>query len=299
VTDVLILGTIALDDIETPSGNVRDIMGGSASYAALAASFFSKPGVLSIIGEDYPEEYQRLLKKKKIDISNLERKGKTFRWHGYYEHDMNEARTKKTELNSLEAFSVSIPRNYCDIKYVFLANIDPELQLTALNQLRNPKLIVLDTMNFWIENKREILLKAISRCHLLVLNAGEARQLFETTNLVTAAKKALKLGIKGVVIKKGEHGVLLFMDNKHFNAPGYPLENIKDPTGAGDSFGGALIGYLAKTDDLSEQNIRKAIIYGSVVASYNVEDFGVNRLKDLTFEEIEKRYNEMKKIREF
>ena len=296
---ILIIGTVALDTIETPFGKVKKALGGSATYASFAASFFSKTALISVIGNDFPKEYIELLKKKDIDIEGLKITGKTFYWEGFYEYDMNEAKTRKTELNSLEHFKVEVPEKYKKIKYVFLANIDPEQQLETLKQMEKPEFVVLDTMNFWINNKKKPLMEVIKKVDVLLLNDGEARQLFNTANLVKAANEVLGLGPKAVIIKKGEHGALLFTKNKHFNAPGYPLENIKDPTGCGDAFGGAFIGYLAKTKDLSERNLRKAIVYGSVVASHNAEDFGLNRLKYLTMNDIEKRYKEFKDIREF
>ena len=299
MSDVLIIGTVAFDTIETPFGKVERALGGSATYASFAASFFSKPALISVVGNDFPEEYINLIKKRGIDISGLKITGKTFHWDGFYEYDMNEAKTIKTELNSLEHFKVKVPEKYKNIKYVFLANIDPELQLETINQMNKPDFVVLDTMNFWINHKKEFLLKAIKKADLLLLNDGEARQLFSTASLVRASNEALNLGVKAVIIKKGEHGALLFTKNKHFSAPGYPLENIKDPTGCGDSFGGAFIGHLANTKDLSEKNFRKAIVYGSVVASHNAEDFGLNKLKHLTMEDIEKRYKEFQDIREF
>ncbi len=299
MSKILVIGTVALDTIETPFGKVEKALGGSATYASLAASFFSKPAILSVIGRDFPKEYTELLQKKGIDLEGLQLDDKTFHWEGYYEYDMNEAKTRKTELNSLINFKAKVPQELKDIKYIFLANIDPELQMQALDQLRAPKLVVLDTMNFWISNKKNTLVEVIKNVDILLLNDGEARQLFNTVSLVKAANEALKLGPKGVIIKKGEHGALLFTKNKHFSAPGYPLENIKDPTGCGDCFGGGFIGHLAKTGDLRESNFRKAVIYGSVIASHNAEDFGVNRLKSLTMEDIEKRYKEFQDIREF
>jgi len=299
MNDILIIGTVALDSIETPFGKVKKALGGSATYASFAASFFSKSALISVIGNDFPKEYIELLKKRNIDLNGLKITGKTFHWDGFYEYDMNEAKTRKTELNSLEHFKVEVPEKYKKIKYVFLANIDPEQQLETLRQMNKPYFVVMDTMNFWINNKKKSLIDAIKKVDVLLLNDGEARQLFSTINLVNAANQALRLGPKAVIIKKGEHGALLFTKNKHFNAPGYPLENIKDPTGCGDSFGGAFIGYLAKTKDLSERNFRKAIVYGSVVASHNAEDFGLNRLKHLTMSDIEKRYKEFQDIREF
>ncbi|MBI2130512.1 sugar kinase [Candidatus Woesearchaeota archaeon] len=286
MADILILG-------------VTNAMGGSASYAALAASFFCSPAIISVVGNDYPKEHLEFLESRNIDLGLVKKEGKSFRWEGYYEFDMNHAKTRKTELNSLEGFRVDIPEKYSGVKHIFLANIDPELQLSALDQLKKPEFVVLDTMNLWINIKKKELLEVIGRADVLLLNDGEARMLFNTTNLVTAANKALALGPKGVIIKKGEHGALMFMDGRHFSAPGYPLENTKDPTGCGDSFGGGLIGYLAKTKDFSERSMRKAIVYGSSIASHTAEDFGVNRLKSLTMKDIEKRYNEMREIREF
>ena len=299
MSNVLVIGTVALDTIETPFGRVERALGGSATYASLAASFFSKPAIMSIIGKDFPNEYIDLLKNKNIDLEGLQMDDKTFHWEGFYEYDMNEAKTRKTELNSLINFKAKVPQRYKDIKYVFLANIDPDQQLATLKQLDNPKFVVLDTMNFWIGNKEDVLLEVIKNVDVLLLNDGEARQLFNTVSLVKAANDALRLGPKGIIIKKGEHGALLFTKNKHFSAPGYPLENVKDPTGCGDCFGGGFIGYLAKTDNLSESNFRKAIIYGSVIASHNAEDFGANRLNTLTMNDINRRYKEFQEIREF
>ena len=299
MSNVLIVGTVALDNIETPFGKVENALGGSAAYASFAASFFSKPAVISIIGRDFPQHYIELLKKRNINLDGVQISNKTFHWEGSYEFDMNEARTKKTELNSLENFEVKIPENLKKTKYIFLANINPEQQLKALRQIKKPKLVVLDTMNFWISSSKKALLEVIKKTDVILLNDGEARQLFSTVSLVKAAHDALRMGPKAVIIKKGEHGALLFTKNKHFSAPGYPLESIKDPTGCGDCFGGALIGYLAKTNDLSESNFRKAIVYGSAIASHNAEDFSLNRLKNLTMREIKKRYNEFHDIREF
>ncbi|HLG24205.1 MAG TPA: PfkB family carbohydrate kinase [Candidatus Nanoarchaeia archaeon] len=299
MSDILILGTVAFDSLETPFGKVEKALGGSASYASFAASFFSRPAVISVIGNDFKNEYIELLKKRGIDLSGIKTEGKTFHWDGFYEYDMNEAKTRKTELNSLLGFEAVVSQNHKNIKNLFLANFDPEQQLSIINQLDNPEFIVLDTMNFWIESKKEKLMEVISKAQVLLLNDGEARQLFNTVSLVNAANQALALGPKAVIIKKGEHGALMFTKNRHFSAPSYPLEVIKDPTGCGDCFGGGFIGYLAKTKDFSEANMRKAIIYGSVIASFNAEDFSLNRLKTLTEADIESRYGEFEKIREF
>lgn len=297
--EILTIGTVAFDTIQTPFGKIEKALGGSATYASYSASFFSKPNILSIVGKDFPKEYIELLKKRQINLDGLQISGKTFFWEGFYEFDMNEAKTRKTELNSLAGFKLKMPNSYKNIDYVFLANIDPDLQLETLNQMKKPKFVVMDTMNFWITGKKKSLLEVMKKADVLLLNDGEARQLFGTVSLVKASREALKLGTKAVIIKKGEHGALLFTKDKHFSAPGYPLEEIKDPTGCGDCFGGAFIGYLAKTNDLSEANMRRAVIYGSVVASFNAEDFSLNRLKTLTMGEIEGRYKEFKEMREF
>ena len=234
----IIIGTLGLDDVKTPFGDMKAILGGSAVYASHAASFFTNPGVVSIAGEDFPEEHKNLLTNRNIDIEGIEFKGKTFKWAGEYEYDMNEAKTLNTELNSLTEFSAELPDNYKGAEYILLGNIDPELQLKVIEQLSQPKLIAMDTMNFWISGKKDKLIEVIKKIDLLLINDGEARQLFETVNLLKAANEALKLGPKYVIIKKGEHGALLFTHSSHFNAPGYPLEVLKDPTGCGDSFAG-------------------------------------------------------------
>src|SRR3989344_347760 len=218
MSDILIIGTVALDTIETPFGKVDKTLGGSATYASFAANLFSKPALISVVGNDFPKGYIELMKKRNIGLSGLKITGKTFRWNGFYGHDMNEAKTRKTELNSLENFKVGVPEKYKKIKYVFLANIDPEQQLETLRQMDKPDFVVLDTMDFWINNKKEYLMGAIKKVNVLLLNDGEARQLFNTTNLVKAANAALSLGPKAVIIKKGEHGALLFTKNKHFSA---------------------------------------------------------------------------------
>ncbi len=299
MTNTIIIGTIGLDNIQTPFGAVKNVLGGSATYASLAASIFTKPGVAAIVGEDFPEEHLSLLESKGIDLKGIEKKGRTFRWEGLYEYDMNEAKTLKTELNSLVDFRPKLPAEYKKAEYIFLGNIDPELQMQVIGQLKKPKCIILDTMNFWITSKKEKLLEAIEKTDILLINDGEARQLFKTTNLVKAANSALKLGPKIVIIKKGEHGALMFTGRHHFNAPGYPLEDVKDPTGCGDSFGGTLIGYLAMTKSLDQKNVRKGIVYASSVASFNAEEFSINRLKNLKLKDVKSRFEQLKKIREF
>ncbi|MCX6706843.1 MAG: PfkB family carbohydrate kinase [Candidatus Woesearchaeota archaeon] len=303
MVDVISAGTIGLDDIETPFGKAKDTLGGSGVYSSYAASFFATPGLVSIAGEDFPKKYIDELRKRGISLEGVEIKGKNFRWEGSYEFDMNEAKTLKTELNSLIEFNPELPDSFKNAKYVFLANVDPEIQLKVIDQVDSPELIVMDTMNFWISQKKKKLEEVMKRSDVIIMNDAEARQFFNTVNLVKAANSALEFAKKAVIIKKGEHGALLFVKEngkiKHFNAPGYPLEVVKDPTGCGDSFGGGFIGYLAKTKNLSDASLRKAVVYGSVIASFNAEDFSLERLRKLTMPEIEKRFNEMKEIREF
>jgi sugar/nucleoside kinase (ribokinase family) len=300
MTHLIIIGTIGYDNIETPFGKRERALGGSATYASIAASFFTQPGMVAIVGDDFREEHRQLLSSRRISLTGLKQvHGKTFAWGGKYEFDMNEAKTEFTDLNTLLEFDASLPEEYKNAQYVFLANTDPELQMKVIQQLKNPTLIMMDTMNFWIQTKKEALLEVIKKIDVLLLNDGEARMLFNTVHLVHAAQSALKLGPKYIIIKKGEHGALLFSDGRHFNAPGYPLEILKDPTGCGDSFAGSLIGYLAKHNKTDELSLRKAIIYGSVIASFNAEDFSVERMQRLTDAEIEERYQEMKALREF
>ncbi len=300
MTDLLIIGTVGYDNVETPFGKRTRALGGSASYASVAASFFSKPGIVAIVGEDFEAQHKELLSSKGISLHGLKQvSGKTFAWGGKYEYDMNEAKTEFTDLNTLLEFDAHVPEEFRNAKFVFLANTDPVLQLKVIEQLKNPGFIVMDTMNFWIQTKKDDLLRVIKKVNVLLLNDGEARMLFNTINLQQAARQALQLGPQYVIIKKGEHGALLFSDGRHFNAPGYPLEVIKDPTGCGDCFAGGFIGYLAKQRNVDERTLRKAIVYGSVVASFNAEDFSLDRISRLGHDEIEKRFSEMKEIREF
>jgi sugar/nucleoside kinase (ribokinase family) len=300
MVDVVIIGTMAYDDVETPFGKKEKLLGGSATYASLACNFFAKPGVVAIIGEDFNPVYKEKLENKGISLSGVEVKGKTFHWSGKYEYDMNEAKTLDTQLNSLLDFNPVLPAEYQNAKFIFLANTDPELQLKVIEQVKDPQLIILDTMNFWIDTKKDKLLEVISKVNVLLINDGEARQLFDSVSLMKCAREALRLGPDYVIIKKGEHGALLFTkEGKHFNAPGYPLEILKDPTGCGDCFAGGFIGYLAKLKNFDEKDIRKAIVYGSTIASFNAEDFSMDRIDTLTEQEIKSRFAEFRAIREF
>lgn len=297
---VLVVGSIALDSVQTPFGVAQEVLGGAAVFSAAAASFFAPVRMVGVVGTDFPREHLRRLEEWDIDVSGVEvRSGKTFRWSGYYEYDLNQAHTVSTHLNVFEDFRPELPRAYRCTPYVFLANIDPELQAAVLDQIDSPKLTVCDTMNFWISGKREQLLAVLSRVDVALMNDAEARQLCDTPNLVQAARRILDLGPRAVVLKKGEHGAIMFTRDAHFAAPAYPMEQVKDPTGAGDSFAGGLIGYLAYTDDFSDENLRKAIICGSVVASFDVEDFSLERLARLTPGEIVERYNEFRTIAGF
>ncbi len=300
MVDVIMVGTVALDSVRTPFGEVKETLGGSAVYAAVAANTFAKVGLVGVIGKDFPKKHLDFLAKKGIDLAGLETlKGDTFRWEGYYEYDMNQAHTVDTRLNVLSLFNPDLPEAYRKANYVFLANTDPEIQMNVFKQIRKPKLVMLDTMNFWIDNKKDALEKIIGKVDVMLTNDAEARQFFGTPNLVKARKAFLDMGPKAVIIKKGEHGALLFTDGQCFSAPAYPLENLVDPTGAGDSFAGGFIGWLAKTDDISPRNMRKAVIFGSAIASYNAEDFSLNKLKTITHDDIFNRYMRFQDIASF
>lgn len=297
---ILVVGSVAFDSVETPFGKADNVLGGSATYFSTAASYFSDVKLVAVVGEDFPDEHINFLKNKGVDVNGLKRvQGKTFRWQGSYDYDLNEAHTLATHLNVFEKFKPEIPSAYQDTPYVFLANIDPAIQLDVLLQVEKPKFVACDTMNFWIEGKPQDLKRLLSKVDLFVLNEGEAREFAGEPNLVRAAKQILSYGPKTLIIKRGEYGALMFNGNSVFSAPAYPLESIFDPTGAGDSFAGGLMGYLANTDDTSEANIRQAIIFGSVMASFNVEDFSLNRMKTLTLKEIHERYREFKQLTHF
>ncbi len=293
---MLIVGSVALDNVRTPFGEVIEALGGSCAYASVSASYFTRPAIVAVIGGDFPDEYRRLLEKHRIDLSGLQviPKGKTFRWRGYYEYDMNQARTLETRLNVFADFHPEIPESLRRTPYVLLGNIDPDLQYEVLQQLKEPRLALVDTMNYWIEGKQEQLLKVIRRCHVVLLNDAEARQLCDTPNLQRAARQILKLGPQRVIIKKGEHGCLMFSKDSYFSAPAYPLEVIKDPTGAGDTFAGGFLGYIAGANRLTESVFRKAVIVGTAMASFTVEEFSLRRLAGLKKEDIVRRCQELR-----
>lgn len=297
---LLVVGSVAFDSVKTPFGQAENVLGGSATYFSTSASFFTNVSLVAVVGEDFPEEHVEFLKSRKIDLTGLERAaGKTFRWKGEYGYALNEAKTLDTQLNVFQSFNPKLPHSYRDHKVVFLANIDPDLQREVLSQVKKPKLVACDTMNFWIGGKKAALIKTLELVDILIINDGEARELSGETNLVKAAQVIKAFGPKILIIKRGEYGVLLFNQQGIFAAPAYPLESVFDPTGAGDTFAGGFMGYLAKTMKFDDGNIRKAIIFGSVMASYNVEDFSLNRLKRLKYGEIEQRYSEFRKLTHF
>ena len=297
---ILVVGSVAFDSVETPFGRVANVLGGSATYFSTSASFFTDVNLVAVVGEDFPQEHVDFLLSRNIDLQGLAREtGKTFHWQGKYGYDLNEAQTLATDLNVFETFKPRIPAVYVDAEYLFLANIDPELQMEVLNQVRRPSIVACDTMNFWISSKPDALKKVIERVDIFIINEGEARQLSGEANLVRAAGKLLDLGVKTLIVKRGEYGVLMFTRQNIFAAPAYPLEAVFDPTGAGDTFAGGFMGYLANTGNVSDEGIRQAIIFGSVMASFNVEDFSLNRLKSLRCDEIEERYRNFKAMTHF
>ncbi len=297
---VLVVGTVAFDSIETPSGSAERILGGSASYFALGASFFAPVRVVGVIGQDFPQDYLDLFTERNIDIAGIKREaGDTFHWRGRYHEDINQRDTVELHLNVLAGYEPQLPENYRDAEFVFLGNIDPLMQIEVLNQIRNLKLVVCDTMDHWIRESQENLKKVLKRIEMLVINDSEARLLSGYDNIVKAARAILRMGPKMVLIKRGEYGVLQFSDSSVFATPAYPLEEVFDPTGAGDSFAGGLMGHLARTGDTSERGLRRAIVYGSVVASFTVEDFGVKRLTDVSLPEIEERYQRFVQLTDF
>ena len=303
MSKLVIVGTVAFDAIETPFGKTDKILGGAGTFIGLAASNFNvDSSVVSIVGGDFPQEYLDLLSDRNIDVSGIEivKDGKTFFWSGKYHNDMNSRDTLVTELNVLEHFNPVVPEDYKDAEVVMLGNLHPAVQMGVLNQMnKKPKLVVLDTMNFWMDCALEDLHNTIKHVDVITINDEEARQLTGEYSLVVAARKIHEMGPKYVVIKKGEHGALLFHDDNVFYAPALPLEEVFDPTGAGDTFAGGFTGFLAKTEDYSFENMKKAIIYGSTLASFCVEKFGTERMVNLKDEDIQKRLRQFKQLTQF
>ncbi len=297
---LLVVGSMAFDTVRTPFGEATDVLGGSATYFSTAASFFTGVDLIAVVGEDFPEQHIEFLQSRGIDLTGLERRsGATFRWRGEYTYQLNEAHTLETQLNVLETFRPKIPDQYRSPDMLFLGNIDPDLQSDVLNQVARPRLVACDTMNFWIDGIRDALWNVLQHIDILIINDGEARELGQDSNLVKVAKDIMARGPKQLIIKRGEYGVLMFTKKQVFGAPAFPLEYVKDPTGAGDTFAGGFMGYLAASGDCSEENLRKAIIFGSVMASFTVEAFSLDRLRDLDKKEIDHRFREFKRLTHF
>jgi len=300
---ILVVGTVAFDAIETPFGKTDKIVGGAATYICLSSSFFTKNlNLVSVVGEDFPSDAIQMLKNKSVDIGGLQiKKGeKTFFWSGKYHNDMNTRDTLDTQLNVLENFNPIVPEKYQESEFLMLGNLMPSVQKQVLGQMKKrPKLVVLDTMNFWMDLFMDELKEALKEVDVLTINDEEARQLSGVYSLVKAAKLILAMGPKYLIIKKGEHGALLFNNEEVFFAPALPLEEVFDPTGAGDSFAGGFIGYLAKTNDISFENMKRAVINGSAMASFCVEKFGTQKLTEITQEDVNARINEFVKLVKF
>ena len=297
---ILVVGSVAIDSVKTPFGNRPEALGGSATYFSVAASFFAKVNIVATVGEDFPKRYISLFKSRKIGTEGLHiAKGKTFRWKGWYDYDLNTAHTISTHLNVFQDFRPEVPRNLKDSKFVFLANIDPELQYNVLKQVTRPKLVACDSMNYWLEHKKKGFEKLLDKVDIILLNDSEARQFTGEANLMRAARVIISFGPRAVIIKKGEHGVIYFSKDSHFIAPAYLLETVYDPTGAGDTFAGGMIGFLSKAGRINEQVIRKSIIYGSILASFAVEDFSIDRMLEISMEDIDRRYKHFREITKF
>ena len=297
---ILVVGTVAFDTIKTPLKEAKKVLGGSATYFALAARIFSPVNLVAVVGKDFPRRYLRIFEEKGIDIRGLEqRPGKTFHWSGEYNSDFSDPKTLTTDLNVFAEFIPQIPLSYQKSHYVFLANLDPVLQEKVLGQIRKPKLVASDTMNHWISSKSRELLKLLKKVDIFFLNASEAKQLTLEDNLIKAGKKIIKSGPKVVVVKKGEHGVIMFLENNIFTVPACLLESVYDPTGAGDSFAGAFIGYLAKQGKISHKTLRQAVIYANVIATFTVESFSVDRLARVTLGQVEQRLAKFKQYTTF
>ncbi|MCD6525725.1 MAG: sugar kinase [Desulfuromonas sp.] len=297
---ILVVGSVAFDSVETPFGKAEEVLGGSGTYFSTSASFYTNVDLVAVVGEDFPQEHVDFLKSRNIDLSGLSTaEGKTFRWSGTYGYDLNEAQTLDTQLNVFASFCPQLPESYLQAEYVFLANIDPELQLDVLKQVVRPKVVACDTMNFWIDGKRDALINTLKYVDILLINDGEVRQLADEPNMVKAARKVLAMGPKTLVVKRGEYGATMFTEHGVFSAPAYPLETVYDPTGAGDTFAGGFMGYLASVRDHSDAAMRRAIIFGSVMASFNVEAFSLERMRSLEFSEVEERYRKFQLLTEF
>ena len=297
---LLVVGSVALDSVETPFGRGEEVLGGSATYFSACASFFGPVRLVAVVGQDFPEEHLRFLASRGVDLAGLTRSpGRTFRWKGRYEFDLNQAHTLDTQLNVFAEFRPELPEAWRGTEHVFLGNIDPDLQRRVLDQVRRPRFVACDTMNYWIETKRPSLLETLRRVDMLFVNDAEARELAGEANVVKAARAILGFGPRAVVVKRGEYGALFFSGGEVFAASAYPLPTVFDPTGAGDSFAGGFMGYLARNGGDDHQSMRRAIVLGGVLASFAVELFSLDRLRTLTQEEIRARYGEFRQLTRF
>jgi Sugar kinases, ribokinase family len=291
---ILVIGTVAFDSVKTPFGEANDVLGGSATFFAMAARLFTSIRLVAIVGKDFPSQYLKMFEQEGIDLQGLVRSsGQTFRWKGEYEENMNVRHTLETQLNVLEEFQAEVPDDYRKTPYIFLANINPDLQLRVLQQLERPKLVCCDTMNLWIINQRKELEDVLKRVDFFIISEEEAQMLTQEHNIVKSANKILKLGNFALIIKRGGYGAILFTQNKEvFAIPAYPLENVVDPTGAGDTFAGGFLGYLASRNRLDLETIQRAMVFGNITASYAVEGFSVERLRPLTRESVRERLSD-------
>jgi len=297
---ILVVGSVAFDSVRTPTGEGRDLLGGSATHFAVAASFFSPVRLVAVVGEDFGEAHLQPFRERRIDLEGLQRvAGKTFRWSGEYGDDPNDRRTLDTQLNVFAEFEPRLPARWRTTPVVFLANIDPELQAHVIEQVESPAIVAADTMNFWIESKPAELVRTLGRVQLLFINDGEIRQLTGETNVAKAVERVRAWGPEAVVVKRGEHGALVFGTDDLFAVPAYPLRDVVDPTGAGDSFAGGFLGYLASTLASGERDLRRAAVVGSVMASFQVEAFSLERVRNLSREEIHERYRAFQRLTAF
>jgi sugar/nucleoside kinase (ribokinase family) len=298
---ILVVGSVAFDALQTPFGKVDKCIGGSATYFSVAASFFSEVDLVAVVGDDFTDEHLSVFQGRRINLDGLQRVPgeKTFFWSGEYGFDLNVAKTRDTQLNVFASFKPELKESHRQPDVLFLANIQPELQMQVLEQCKRPRLVALDTMNLWINVAKEALTRIISKVDLVVINEAEVRQFTEEANLVKGARQILALGPKTLVVKRGEYGVMMITPDAVFVAPAYPLENVFDPTGAGDTFAGGLLGYLASRSDITDRELRRGIVFGSVLASFTVEKFSLDRLREITLRDVQERYADFKALTHF
>jgi sugar/nucleoside kinase (ribokinase family) len=297
---VLVVGSVALDTVETPFGAREEALGGSATFFSMAASYLAPVRVVAVVGEDFPAPHLEMLRARGVDLEGLARvPGRTFRWKGRYTHSLNEAQTLDTQLNVFEHFEPTLPPSYRSTPLVFLGNIAPELQARVLDQVEKPRLVAADTMNFWIRGRLDALRRTLERVDLLFVNDAEARELSGEANIVRAARAIMALGPRKVVVKRGEYGAILFDGERVFTAPAFPLSDVRDPTGAGDTFAGGFMGYLAHAGEIDDRSLRRALVMGSVMASFTVEGFSLDRLRAVSEAEVFERFREFKRLTDF